>query len=75
MLSSSSVEPYIPDMLTFPLSHHRSLNSYPQVVHDLAGTVLADDYVGYHFTIEHDLIQAMEVVPFHRPDPMPNHVL
>jgi hypothetical protein len=34
-----------------------------QVVRDLAGAVLADEYVGHRFTIEHGLIQAMEVCP------------
>ncbi len=32
-----------------------------QVVRDLAGSVLADEHVGHHFTIKHGLIQAMEV--------------
>jgi ketosteroid isomerase-like protein len=34
-----------------------------QVVRDLSGAVLADEYVGHRFTIEHGLIQAMEVCP------------
>jgi ketosteroid isomerase-like protein len=34
-----------------------------QVVQDLAGAVLADEYVGHRFTIEHGLIQTMEVCP------------
>lgn len=34
-----------------------------QVVRDLVGAVLADEYVGHRFTIEHGLIQAMEVCP------------
>jgi ketosteroid isomerase-like protein len=34
-----------------------------QVVRDLAGAVLADEHVGHRFTIEHGLIQAMEVCP------------
>ncbi|WP_009629884.1 nuclear transport factor 2 family protein [Synechocystis sp. PCC 7509] len=32
-----------------------------QVVRDLSGGVLADEHVGHRFTIEHGLIQAMEV--------------
>ncbi|MGB7085065.1 MAG: nuclear transport factor 2 family protein [Phormidesmis sp.] len=32
-----------------------------QVVRDLAGTVLADEHVGHRFTLEHGLIQSMEV--------------
>jgi hypothetical protein len=34
-----------------------------QVVRDLDGAVLADEHVGHRFTIEHGLIQAMEVCP------------
>ncbi len=34
-----------------------------QVVRDRAGAVLADERVGHRFTIEHGLIQAMEVCP------------
>jgi ketosteroid isomerase-like protein len=34
-----------------------------QVVRDLAGAVLADEHVGHRFTIEHGLIQTMEVCP------------
>lgn len=34
-----------------------------QVVRDLAGTVLADEYVGHRFTLAQGLIQRMEVCP------------
>ncbi|MEH1841546.1 MAG: nuclear transport factor 2 family protein [Nostoc sp.] len=34
-----------------------------QVVRDLTGAVLTDEHVGHRFTIEHGLIQAMEVCP------------
>ena len=34
-----------------------------QVVRDLTGALLADEHVGHRFTIEHGLIQAMEVCP------------
>jgi hypothetical protein len=34
-----------------------------QVERDLVGAVLADEHVGHRFTIEHGLIQAMEVCP------------
>ena len=37
-----------------------------QVVRDLAGAVLADERVGHRFTIEHGLIQAMEVCALSR---------
>jgi hypothetical protein len=32
-----------------------------QVVRDLAGSVLADEYVSHRFTIDRGLIQVMEV--------------
>ncbi|MEO0848559.1 MAG: nuclear transport factor 2 family protein [Cyanobacteria bacterium J06643_13] len=32
-----------------------------QVVRDLTGTILADEYVGHRFTIENGVIQAMEI--------------
>jgi hypothetical protein len=41
----------------------RILVDVHQVVHDLAGVVLADEHVGHRFTFEHGLIQAMEVCP------------
>jgi ketosteroid isomerase-like protein len=34
-----------------------------QVVRDLSRAVLVDEHVGHRFTIEHGLIQAMEVCP------------
>jgi hypothetical protein len=41
----------------------RILVDVHQVVRDLAGAVLADEHVGHRFTLEHGLIQAMEVCP------------
>ncbi|NEP17681.1 MAG: nuclear transport factor 2 family protein [Leptolyngbya sp. SIO4C1] len=51
-----------------PVAFHREndgqiLVEVHQVVRDLAGAVLADEYVGHRFTIEHGLIQTMEVCP------------
>ena len=39
------------------------------VVRDLAGAVLADEHVGHRFTIEHGLIQGMEVCPLPSSNP------
>ena len=47
----------------------RVLVEVHQVVRDLAGAVLADEQVGHRFTIEHGLIQAMEICPLSSPDP------
>ena len=41
----------------------RILVSVHQVVRDKAYAVLADEHVGHRFTLEHGLIQAMEVCP------------
>jgi hypothetical protein len=51
-----------------PISFHREdsgqiLVDVHQVVRDLAGTVLADRHLGHRCTIEHGLIQAIEVCP------------
>jgi ketosteroid isomerase-like protein len=40
-----------------------------QVVRDLAGAVLSDEHVGHRFTIEHGLIQGMEVCPLPSSNP------
>jgi hypothetical protein len=41
----------------------RILVEVHQVVRDRAGTVLADEQVGHRFTLEHGLIQGMEICP------------
>ena len=46
-----------------------------QVVRDLTGGVLADEHVGHRFTIEHGLIQAMEVCSLPSSTPVPNQAL
>jgi hypothetical protein len=51
-----------------PISFHREdsgriLVEVHQIVRDLAGTVIADRHLGHRCTIEHGLIQAIEVCP------------
>lgn len=51
-----------------PVSFHREdsghiLVDVHQVVRDLAGTVISDQHVGHRYTIEHGLIQTMEICP------------
>jgi hypothetical protein len=51
-----------------PIAFHREdsghiLVDVHQVVRDLAGTVLADRHFGHRCTIEHGLIQAVELCP------------
>jgi len=55
-----------------PLAFHfekdgRILVEVHQLVRDLTGTVLADVRVGHRFTIEHGLIQRMEVCALPQP--------
>ncbi len=47
----------------YPEDAEQILVDVHQVVRDLAGTVLADEHVGHHFTFEHGMIKAMEVCP------------
>ena len=59
----SEINPYVE-----PISFHqedagRILVSVHQVVRDLAGTVLADEHVGHRYTLEHGLLQTMEICP------------
>jgi hypothetical protein len=64
-----------------PISFHREdsgciLVDVHQIVRDLAGTVLADRHLGHRCTIEHGLIQAIEVCPVPaRSLLVPNHAL
>jgi hypothetical protein len=51
-----------------PISFHREdsgriLVDVHQVVRDLARTVLSDRHLGHRCTIEHDLIQTVEICP------------
>lgn len=57
----SEIDPRVEPTLYYPQSAGRVLVDVHQVVRDLSGSVLADAHVGHLFTIERDLIQAMEV--------------
>ena len=57
----SEINPHVDPTSFFPENAGRVLVDVHQVVRDLAGNILADDHVGHRFTIEHDLIQSMEV--------------
>ena len=45
----------------YPEDAGRIVVEVHQVVRDLAGAILADERVGHCFTLEHGLIQSMEV--------------
>jgi ketosteroid isomerase-like protein len=59
----SEINPHVEPVAFHPEDAGQVLVEVHQVVRDLAGAVLADEHVGHHFTIEHGLIQAMEVCP------------
>src|SRR4028119_2205484 len=59
----SEINPHVEPVAFYPEDAGQVLVEVHQVVRDLAGAVLADEYVGHRYTIEHGLIQAMEVCP------------
>ncbi|MEH2113225.1 nuclear transport factor 2 family protein [Nostoc sp.] len=59
----SESNPHVEPVSFYSEESGRILVDVHQVVRDLAGAVLADEHLGHRFTIEHGLIQAMEVCP------------
>lgn len=59
----SEINPHVEPVAFHPENADRILVDVHQVVHDMAGTVLADEHVRHRFTIDHGLIQIMEVSP------------
>jgi hypothetical protein len=59
----SEIDPHVEPTAFHSEDTGQILVDVHQVVRDLAGVVLADEHVGHRFTIEHGLIQAMEVCP------------
>jgi hypothetical protein len=59
----SEIDPHVEPVAFYPEEAGRIWVEVHQVVRDLAGAVLADEHVGHRFTLEHCLIQAMEVGP------------
>jgi hypothetical protein len=57
----SEINPHVEPVSFFAEKAGRVLVDVHQVVRDLAGNILAGEHVGHRFTIEHDLIQSMEV--------------
>src|SRR5262245_46695413 len=57
----SEINPHLWRLAVRPEDAGRILVELHQVVRDTAGAVLADERVGHRFTIEHGLIQGMEV--------------
>ncbi|MEH1831144.1 MAG: nuclear transport factor 2 family protein [Nostoc sp.] len=59
----SEINPHVEPIAFHPEDAGRILVDVHQVVRDLAGAVLSDEHVGHRFTIEHGLIQTMEICP------------
>ncbi|WP_375497467.1 nuclear transport factor 2 family protein [uncultured Nostoc sp.] len=59
----SEINPHVEPISFYSEEAGRILVDVHQVVRDLDGAVLADEHVGHRFTLEHGLIQAMEVCP------------
>jgi hypothetical protein len=59
----SEIDPHVEPVFFYSEEIGRILVDVHQVVRDLAGAVLVDEHVGHRFTLEHGLIQAMEVCP------------
>ena len=59
----SEIDPHVEPVAFQAEEAGRILVEVHQVVRDLAGAVLADEKVGHRFTLEHGLIQKMEVCP------------
>jgi ketosteroid isomerase-like protein len=59
----SEIDGHVEPVSFHPEDAGQVLVEVHQVVRDLVGAVLADEHVGHRFTIEHGLIQAMEVCP------------
>lgn len=63
----SEINPYVEPVAFHFEDAGQVLVEVHQVVRDLIGAVLADEHVGHRFTIEHNLIQVMEVCPLPSP--------
>lgn len=59
----SEINPHVEPVAFHPENVDRILVEVHQVVRDMAGTVIADEHVGHRFTIDHGLIQTMELYP------------
>lgn len=57
----SEINPHVEPVSFYLEEGGRILVDVHQVVRDKDGAVLADQHVGHRFTLEHGLIQAMEV--------------
>ena len=65
----SEIDGHVEPVAFHPEESGRILVEVHQVVRDLAGAVLADEHVGHRFTIEHGLIQGMELCPLPSSNP------
>ena len=57
----SEINPYVEPTIFHPEDDGRILVEVHLVVRDSSGAILAEEHVGHRFTIEHGLIQSMEI--------------
>lgn len=65
----SEIDGHVEPVAFSPEAGGQILVEVHQIVRDLAGVVLADEYVGHRFTFQDGLIQAMEVCPLSSSSP------
>ena len=64
----SEINPHVETIAFYSEEAGRVSAEVHQVVRELSGTLVTDEYVGHHFTFAHDLIQVMDVGPLRRSD-------
>lgn len=57
------INPHVEPVAFHAENADRILVDVHQVVRDMDGTVIADEHAGHRFTIDHGLIQLMEIYP------------
>jgi hypothetical protein len=63
----SEIDPHVEPIVFYPQNASQVLVDVHQVVLNLAGSVLVDEYVFHRFTIKNGLIQLWKSVHFHQP--------
>ena len=59
----SEIDPHVEPVAFYLEDAGSILINVHQVVRDMGGTVIADEHVGHRFTLNHGLIQKIEVCP------------
>lgn len=65
----SEIDPHVEPVAFYAEEGGRILVKVHQLVRDLSGAIIADDFVGHRFTLEDGLILMMEVSPLPPEEP------